>query len=137
MTYRFPHDKCNTQLAFCMCVSLSLSLCVCNTKPEYNNIHCSVYIIQNPNIIIFIATTSVSAGNSFHVSIGLTCPRAIGRFLNQKLYKVVIKSLSNKRFCRRFFSGEHMWIIAGWIHSKRRNRSAQPTVEKAVRASPW
>jgi hypothetical protein len=29
---------------------------------------------------------------------------------------------------------EHMWSIAGWIHSKRRNRLAQPTVEKAVRA---
>ena len=29
---------------------------------------------------------------------------------------------------------EHMWIIAGWIHSKHRNRLAQPTVEKAVRA---
>jgi hypothetical protein len=55
----------------CVCVSLSLY----------------VYIIQNPNIIIFIETTSVSAGNSFHVNIGLTCPRAIGRFLNQKLYR--------------------------------------------------
>ena len=29
---------------------------------------------------------------------------------------------------------EHMWSIAGLIHSKRRNRLAQPTVEKAVRA---
>ena len=29
---------------------------------------------------------------------------------------------------------EHMWSITGWIHSKRRNRLAQPTVEKAVRA---
>ena len=29
---------------------------------------------------------------------------------------------------------EHMWSIAGWIHSKRRNRLAQPTVGKAVRA---
>ena len=28
---------------------------------------------------------------------------------------------------------EHMWSIAGWIHSKRRNRLTQPTVEKAVR----
>ena len=27
---------------------------------------------------------------------------------------------------------EHMWSIAGWIHSKRRNRLTQPTVEKAV-----
>ena len=27
-----------------------------------------------------------------------------------------------------------MWNITGWIHSKRRNRSTQPTVEKAVRA---
>jgi hypothetical protein len=26
-----------------------------------------------------------------------------------------------------------MWSIAGWIHSKRRNRLAQPIVEKAVR----
>ena len=29
---------------------------------------------------------------------------------------------------------EHMWSIAGWIHNKRRNRLAQPNVEKAVRA---
>ena len=29
---------------------------------------------------------------------------------------------------------EHLWSIAGWIHSKRRNRLAQPTVEKTVRA---
>ena len=29
---------------------------------------------------------------------------------------------------------EHMWSIAGWIHSKRRNWLTQPTVEKAVRA---
>ena len=28
---------------------------------------------------------------------------------------------------------EHMWSITGWIHNKRRNRLAQPTVEKAVR----
>jgi hypothetical protein len=27
-----------------------------------------------------------------------------------------------------------MWIIAGWIHNKRRYRLVQPTVEKAVRA---
>jgi hypothetical protein len=30
--------------------------------------------------------------------------------------------------------GEYMWIITGWIHSKRRNRLGQPTVEKTVRA---
>jgi hypothetical protein len=29
---------------------------------------------------------------------------------------------------------EHMWSIEGWIHNKRRNRLAQPNVEKAVRA---
>ncbi len=29
---------------------------------------------------------------------------------------------------------EHMWNIAGWIHSKRRKRLAQQTVERAVRA---
>ena len=29
---------------------------------------------------------------------------------------------------------QHMWSIAGWIHNKRRNRLAQPNVEKAVRA---
>ena len=29
---------------------------------------------------------------------------------------------------------EHMWNIVGWIHIKRRNRLAQPTVEKVVRA---
>ena len=29
---------------------------------------------------------------------------------------------------------EHMWSIEGWIHNKHRNRLAQPTVEKAVRA---
>ncbi len=28
---------------------------------------------------------------------------------------------------------DHMWSIAGWIHNKRRNRLAQPTVEKSVR----
>ena len=27
---------------------------------------------------------------------------------------------------------EHMWSIEGWIHKKRRNRLAQPNVEKAV-----
>ena len=27
-----------------------------------------------------------------------------------------------------------MWSITGWIHSKRMNRLAQPTVENAVRA---
>jgi hypothetical protein len=27
-----------------------------------------------------------------------------------------------------------MWSIAGWIHNKHRNRLAQPSVEKAVRA---
>jgi hypothetical protein len=27
-----------------------------------------------------------------------------------------------------------MWSITGWIHNKYRNRLAQPTVEKAVRA---
>jgi hypothetical protein len=27
-----------------------------------------------------------------------------------------------------------MWSIAGWIHRKHRNRLAQPTVEKTVRA---
>ena len=29
---------------------------------------------------------------------------------------------------------EHMWSIEGWIHNKRRNRLAQPNVERAVRA---
>jgi uncharacterized protein YehS (DUF1456 family) len=29
---------------------------------------------------------------------------------------------------------EHMRSIEGWIHNKRRNRLAQPNVEKAVRA---
>jgi hypothetical protein len=29
---------------------------------------------------------------------------------------------------------EHMRIITGWIHNKRRNRLVQPTVEKTVRA---
>jgi hypothetical protein len=29
---------------------------------------------------------------------------------------------------------EHMWSIEGWIHNKRRNRLAQPNVEKAVGA---
>ena len=29
---------------------------------------------------------------------------------------------------------EHSWSIEGWIHSKRRNRLAQPLVEKLVRA---
>ena len=47
-------------------------------------------------------------------------------------YKVVIKSLSNKRFYRRFFSCEHMWIITGCIHIKRKNRLAKPTVEETV-----
>jgi len=27
---------------------------------------------------------------------------------------------------------EHMWSIEGWIHNKRRNRLAQPNMEKAV-----
>jgi hypothetical protein len=27
-----------------------------------------------------------------------------------------------------------MWSIEGWIHNKRKNRLAQPNVEKAVRA---
>ncbi len=27
---------------------------------------------------------------------------------------------------------EHMWSIEGWIHNKRRNRLAQPNVERAV-----
>ena len=29
---------------------------------------------------------------------------------------------------------EHMWSITGWIHNTRRNRLAQPNVEKAVLA---
>ncbi len=29
---------------------------------------------------------------------------------------------------------EHMWSIEGWIHIKRRNRLAQPNIERAVRA---
>ena len=43
----------------------------------------------------------------------------------------------SKKMCSVMTSAsacEHMWSITGWIHSKRRNRLAQPTVEKAVRA---
>jgi hypothetical protein len=29
---------------------------------------------------------------------------------------------------------EHMWSIEGWIHNKRRNRLAQPNIERAVHA---
>ena len=29
---------------------------------------------------------------------------------------------------------EHMWSIEGWIHNKRRNRLAQPNIERPVRA---
>ena len=39
---------------------------------------------------------------------------------------------NDKCLCMRTYV-EHMWSIVGWIHSKHRNRLAQPTVEKAVR----